>query len=127
MLAIVLVSRNTLAALLLVATAGHLALAQGVSEEYQVKAAYLYNFLKFVEWPPEAGSGPLTICVAGPNPFGAVLQNLVRGETIDGRRIETRVILEPEPACHVVFVPDGAATRTYLRGVGGMATLTVGE
>ena len=105
-----------------------LARAQGVPEEYRVKAAFLYNFVKFVEWPAEAGSGPLTICVAGRNPFGTVLQNLVRGETtVDGRRIETRVILDPESTCHVIFVPDGAATRAYLRGAAGKATLTVGE
>jgi hypothetical protein len=112
---------------LLLVVVASLVRAQGVSEEYRVKAAFLYNFVKFVEWPPEAGSGPLAICVAGRNPFGAVLQNLVRGETIDGRRVETRVILEPAAGCHVVFVPEGAATRVYLRGAAGQPALTVGE
>ncbi len=101
--------------------------AQGVAEEYRVKAAYLYNFLKFVEWPADAGAGPLTICVAGRNPFGTVLQDLVRGESVNRRSIEARVILEPESGCHVVFVPEGSALRAYLRGAIGTSSLTVGE
>lgn len=100
--------------------------AQDISAEYRVKAAYLYNFVKFVEWPGES-SGPLSICVAGRNPFGSVLDDLVRGESVNGRRIETRVILEPEPDCSVVFVPEGAATAAYLRAARTMPTLTVGE
>lgn len=103
------------------------ALAQTVSEESRVKAAYLYNFLKLVEWPPEAAAGPLVICVAGRNPFGTVLHDLVRGEVVNGRRVEARVILEPEPGCHLLFVPDGAAMRAYLRGASGLPVLTVGE
>lgn len=121
------ICRNAFAAFLVVIATGQPARAQGVSEEYRVKAAYLYNFVKYVEWPAEAATRPLTICIAGRNPFGTVLENLVRDETIEGRRIETRVILEPEPGCHVVFVPDGAATRAYLRGVTTMGALTVGE
>jgi hypothetical protein len=101
--------------------------AQDVSLEYNVKAAYLFNFTKFVEWPGEAGNGPLTICVAGRNVFGEVLNDLVRGERVNGRPIQTRVILEPEPGCHIVFVPRGAAAAAYVRAARGMPTLTVGE
>ncbi len=41
-------------------------------DEYQVKAAFLYNFAKFVEWPAETGGAPgaLTICILGRDPFG---------------------------------------------------------
>jgi hypothetical protein len=101
--------------------------AQAVSEENRVKAAYLYNFLKYVEWPPGATAGPLVICVAGRNPFGTTLADLVRGETINGRRIEARIILEPETGCHLLFVPEGAAMRAYLRGASDLPVLTVGE
>ena len=52
--------------------------AQDVSAEYRVKAAFLYNFVKFVEWPAEAPAGALAICVAGRNPFGTVLTDLLR-------------------------------------------------
>jgi hypothetical protein len=106
--------------------AGTATLAQDVSAEYRVKAGYLYNFLKFVEWPGES-SGPLSICVAGRNPFGGLLEELVRGESVNGRRVEARTILEPDPDCSVLFVPEGAPTTTYLRAARSLPTLTVGE
>ena len=101
--------------------------AQDVSREYQVKAVFLYNFFKYVEWPAAAKEGPLVLCVAGRNPFGPVLEQTVAGELINGRPIVTRVILEPEPGCHMIFVPDGAAAGAYLRASRGRPALTVGE
>jgi hypothetical protein len=100
--------------------------AQEVSTEYRVKAGFLYHFVKYVEWP--AGmQGPLTICVAGRNPLGTVLEDTIKGESVGGRPLATRVILEPEPGCDVVFVPAGSATAAYLRAAAGTPTLTVGE
>lgn len=93
--------------------------------EYRVKAAYLFNFAKFVDWPDDPGQGPLTICVAGRNVFGDVLADTIRGERIADRPLASRVILEPEPGCQVLFVPRGAAAAAYLRGSRG--ALTVGE
>jgi hypothetical protein len=100
---------------------------QDVTREYQVKAVFLYNFAKFVEWPPSALAGPLTICIAGRNPLGTFLDETVRGETVGGRPIHTRIILEPEPGCHVMFIPDGAAVGAYLRASRTAPTLTIGE
>jgi hypothetical protein len=101
--------------------------AQEVTSEYQVKAVFLFNFMKFVEWPASAPAGPLTICVAGRNPLGTFLDETIRGETAAGRPIVSRVILEPEPGCHLVFVPRGAATSAYLRASRDLPVLTVGE
>lgn len=98
-----------------------------VSLEYRLKAGYLFNFVKFIEWPPEADSDQLTICVAGRNPFGDVLAEIVRGEMVHERRLATRVILTPEPGCHVVFVPQDVASTPYLRAARHTPTLTVGE
>jgi hypothetical protein len=103
------------------------ATAQDVSLEYRIKASFLYNFVKFVEWPATARSGPLTICVAGRNPFGSVLDDTIRGERVNGRSLTARVILEPDASCHVVFVPQGAAVGAYLRAARGLPILTVGE
>ena len=100
---------------------------QDVSTEYRVKAAFLYNFVKFVEWPPEAAAGPLEICVAGQNPFGTVLADIVRDENVGGRPIRARVILEPDKSCDVVFVPRRANTSAYLGAARGAPVLTVGE
>lgn len=101
--------------------------AQEVPLEYRVKAAYLFNFAKFVEWPAAAPAGPLTICVAGRNVFGDVLAETIRGEMIGNRPLAMRVLLEPEPGCHIIFVPRGAATTAYLRATRGTPVLTVGE
>ena len=120
--------RSVAAVLTIAALAAPLGAQEFVPDEYRVKAAFLYNFFKYVEWPPAAlQEGPLWICVAGRNPFGSVLVETVKGETINGRPLETRIILEPEPGCHIVFVPDGAAAPAYLRAVRGTPTLTVGE
>jgi hypothetical protein len=102
--------------------------AQTPTPEYRVKAAHLLNFARYVEWPEgRLGDGPLTICVAGRNPFGTVLKQAADGETVDGRRVAVRVILEPDSGCHVTFVPEGAAAAAYLRAARGRPTLTVGE
>jgi hypothetical protein len=113
--------------LLLVLSATGVLHLQQVPLEYQLKAAYLFNFVKFVEWPSDAGAGPITICVAGRNPFGNALAETLRGEHVSRRALAARVIDMPEPGCHVVFMPHGVASAVYLRAADGMPTLTVGE
>ncbi len=99
-----------------------------VTPEYRLKAEFIHNFIKFIEWPDGAGGGPLTICVAGQNPFGSTLTSQVEGDTVSGRPIALRVILEPEDGCHVVFVPrTSLGPQAYLRQAQGTPTLTVGE
>jgi hypothetical protein len=101
--------------------------AQDVPLEYRVKAAYLFNFAKFVEWPAGVATGPITICVAGRNVFGESLAETVSGETVNGRPFVVRVILEPAPGCHIIFAPRGAAAAAYLRASQSTPALTVGE
>ena len=115
----------SLIVLLAAATAG--VRAQEPSLEYRVKAAYLYNFVKFVEWPAASASGPLTICVVGGNPFGSVLEETVRGESVGDRPLAVRNVDEPDESCRVVFVPAGTAVASALRATRGTPTLTVGE
>jgi YfiR/HmsC-like len=95
--------------------------------EYQVKATYLFNFVKFVEWPAPAAPDSLTICVAERNPFGDSLREAIQGEKIGGRALATRVVSQPESACAVVFVPRGIAAGRYLEAFRNSSTLTVGE
>lgn len=76
--------------------------------ETQVKAAYLYNFGKFVRWQGDHSAKPdsFEICVLGKDPFGAVLDSTVAGERIDGKKITaTRLASAQEAAhCSVLFV-----------------------
>ena len=78
--------------------------AQEVSQEYQIKAAYLYNFLKYVDWP-EPVNRTFMICVAGQNPFGSVLDALTNNERVRGNPVKTELILGFEPRCDVIFTP----------------------
>ena len=104
-----------------------------VPDEYQVKAAFLYNFTKFVEWPPgvfESSDSPISICVLGQNLFGHVLQETVRGKSVNGRMLVVSGIPDARSAthCQILFVSSsermryGAILRELRTGV-----LTVGE
>jgi hypothetical protein len=107
---------------------GGTAAAQKVSLEYQVKAAYLFNFTKFVDWPEHAmpAGAPITICVAAPSPFGNTLEQTVHGELVAGRALTTRVVRD-STGCHVLFVPEGATAAPLLRDARATPVLTVGE
>jgi hypothetical protein len=118
---------GVLTALLIALACAKLWAQPAVPLEYQVKAVYLFNFLKFVEWPSSARAGPIIICVASQDPFGGALTDTVRDERISDRPLVTRLILEPESRCHVVFVPQGVTAVPYLRAARTSPTLTVGE
>ena len=100
--------------------------AQEISQEYQIKAAYLYNFLKYVDWP-EPINRTFVICVAGQNPFGSVLDGLTNNERVRGNPVKTEVILSPEPGCDVIFTPRTSNIPAYLQSATGLPILTVGE
>jgi hypothetical protein len=81
--------------------------------EYQVKAAYLANFTKFVEWPPGAitDDDPIPVCVAGQDPFGPALDAAVNGERVGGHPLVARRIgdMRDLDGCRVLFVPSNEA------------------
>lgn len=102
--------------------------------EYQVKAAYLFNFGKFVEWPdkPEPPKGePFEICVLGDDPFGAALDATVTGATIHGKDVAAKRIAKPEQGgdCKVLFisVSEGGHLPEVLSALGKMNVLTVSD
>jgi uncharacterized protein DUF4154 len=102
--------------------------------EYEIKAAFLYNFAKFVEWPPDAfadPASPLSLCVFGADPFGGSLETVVRGETLGGRRLAVRRVRQPDDArsCHVLFVGRAERGRIpdVLAATRDASVLTVGE
>src|SRR5687767_13712445 len=100
--------------------------AQEISQEYQIKAAYLYNFLKYVDWP-EPITRTFLICVAGQNPFGSVLDGLTSNERVRGNPVKTQIILGFEPGCDVIFTPRTSFIPSYLQCSAGMPILTVVE
>jgi hypothetical protein len=97
--------------------------------EYAIKASYLYKFAPFVEWPPAAFAGPtapLTICVAGQDPFGPMLEEAVRGQRVNGHPIAVRHVetVRSGMACHILFVGNEQA-EDELRIVAHEPVLTV--
>jgi hypothetical protein len=105
-----------------------------VADEYQIKAAFLYSFTKFVEWPSQAfqsADEPVAICVLGENPFGSALEQAVRGKTFGNRRFVIREISTARQAstCHILFVSTSEKRRlaSIFAELKGYGTLTVGE
>lgn len=97
--------------------------------EYAVKASYLYKFAPFVQWPPAAfasPAAPLTICIAGRDPFGKMLDEAVRGQRVNGHPIEIRRIdtIRTGMACHILFV-GGEGGDQALRALAHEPVLTV--
>ena len=107
--------------------------AQGRPNEYQVKAVYLYNFTRFVEWPAaDAGAeGPFAICVLGDDPFGTALDSTVAGETVRGRNVVARRVGKAEDAriCRILYVSssEDGKWKEILTALGKSSVLTVSD
>jgi hypothetical protein len=114
-------------ALLLLALAA--ASAPAAVPEYQLKAAFLYNFATFTDWPPTA-TAPMTVCVLGRDPFGAALDAL-NGKTVQGTALRTRRIatIEGVRDCRVLFIgaESGIDLAATLAALKGRPVLTVAE
>jgi len=79
-----------------------------LQHEYEIKAAYLYNFINYIDWPAEtlpAAGGTITIGIIGENPFGSAFENL-NGKQIKGRTLAVKTISSAKDldACQMVFV-----------------------
>jgi hypothetical protein len=105
----------------------------GSYEEYQVKAAFLHKFAKFVEWPSGAFSSdadPFMLCVAGKDPFGKALDTL-HDKTVGNRKIVVRKFQSTEDAgkCHILFIgsSEKSGLQQILKAVRNKQILTVGD
>ena len=95
--------------------------------EYRLKAAFLYNFTLFTEWPPEVGT-PLNVCIYGPDPFGKDIDEL-QGKAVGARSIavQRKAVGESLGGCQVVYVAPQAlgGLIRVLNSVNGRPVLTV--
>jgi hypothetical protein len=106
--------------------------AQSTPDEYRLKAAFVYRFPQFVEWPAAAvrDSQTLDLCVLQPNPFGMDLEQLVSGESLNGRPLRVRVVAGGDglPGCHALFAGARSdAAEAVLKAAAGRPVLTIGE
>jgi hypothetical protein len=100
--------------------------------EYDVKAAFLYNFTKFVDWPPAAFPDPnsLRICVLGDDPFGHSLQAVEGEQVANHKLIVTRTDSISRPGgCQILFISrsEQGRLKQILAAVKGSPVLTVGD
>jgi hypothetical protein len=102
--------------------------------EYEVKAAFLYNFGKFVEWPSDAfrdRDPALVLGILGTDPFGETLDRIVGAKQAQGRRIAIRRLkkLDEIKRCHILFVSasEEAQLAAIMRAINGAPVLTVSD
>ncbi len=107
---------------------------QAPPSEYQLKAAFLYNFAKFVEWPPEAfpdPATPFTIGIIGQDPFSGDLERTVKAKTARGHPFAIKQIksLSELKTCQILFVCASERKRLpdILTALGDASVLTVSE
>ena len=108
--------------------------AQDALSEYQVKAAYLFNFLKFVEWPDDSFAdslAPIVIGVVGEDPFGSALPQVTIGKTVQGRDLVIRKYRTGEDVrgAHILFISPSEKKRLpmILSSLRGSSVLTVAD
>ena len=103
-----------LMALTAVATPARLGAAPGASE-YELKAAFLFNFAKFVDWPPNAleNAAGVSVCVLGDDPFGEMLDRTLAGKSVHERPLVVRRhdALGDTSGCHILFVSAAEERR----------------
>ena len=104
------------------------------SSEYQVKAAFLFHFAQFVDWPAEAFKGadsPLTYCTVGEDPLHGALDAALSGKTVGARAFRVQHFKQAQELqeCQVLFVgaEEKKAVLSVLESVRGGPILTVGE
>jgi hypothetical protein len=112
-------------------------LAKAQSEppsEYEVKAAFLFHFAKFVEWPPDAFANPqspIVLGILGDDPFGALLTEMIVGKTVNGRGLQVHYFRRGENFrdCHILFISSSEkkSLPLILGNLGGLSVLTVSE
>jgi hypothetical protein len=123
-----------LAALMSLASGSPTRAQSSPSVEYQVKAAFLLNFAKFIEWPRNAFQDektPITVCIFRYDPFDGALDEIIRGKSINNRELLARRVGEiPElKSCQLIFVSEREEKRLpeIMNSLKGASALVVGE
>jgi hypothetical protein len=126
-------ARRLVVSLALAAAVGPVSLGAQRGVEYEVKAAFIYNFIQFVMWPGtmSESSTPFRVCLYNANPFGMVLERTVRAEQVNGRPIVVERVQAGAAVsqCQILFVPQSQSDLegVAVRAAAGSPVLTVGE
>jgi hypothetical protein len=121
----------TLALLLALGPAGSATGSTGAALEFKIKAAFLLNFTRYIEWPKARVSSDLNLCVVGPDTIGTALDEVAANKVVNSRRIVIRKNVSAQEAvsCDVVYVAleDARQVREALKALESSKALTVGE
>jgi hypothetical protein len=105
-----------------------------LTHEYDLKAAFMFHFAQFVQWPPEAfpdTKTPLTIGILGDDPFGKSLDEIVMNEAVGGHKLVIRRFQKVSEidSCHILFISPSEASRLdqISSQLNRRSILTVGE
>ena len=119
---------------LLLSLAAGAAAAAAELRDYEVKAVFLFNFAQFVDWPQAAfgdAQSPLVIGILGEDPFGAYLDETVRGERVKDRPLVVHRYSRVEEVadCQILFISSSESGRLeqIIGSLRGRSILTVGE
>lgn len=98
--------------------------------EYEVKAAFIYNFAKFIEWPPAPSHPYITVCVFGRDPFGPAF-NVIEDKTVGDRKIMIRrnASFQNFGDCNILFIGNSEKERLphIFEALSGLSVLTIGD
>jgi len=106
------------------------------SKEYEIKAAFIYRLTQFMEWPTNrfsSSSEPITLCIAGADPFGTTIDTVLRNQKVGERGIQIKRLESSATAastnCHLLFMGAGGAGEAgkIVSKLRNHAVLTIGE
>ncbi len=121
-------------AMALIYPIGRVAAQDSGPTEYQLKAAFLFNFAKFIDWPPSSFTSPqapFAICIFGNDPFGQAIDSTLKGQSIRGRVVTIQRVHDPSQLRHCQMAFIGSSEEHHLpeilQSVRGVSVLLVGE
>jgi hypothetical protein len=104
------------------------------SREYNIKAAFIYNFTQFIEWPEDSfenAASPFVIGILGKDPFGPAINETVEGEKVQGHPIiiQRYSSLQEIKECHILFVSntESGNIKEIIAGLRNKNILTVSD
>jgi hypothetical protein len=108
--------------------------AAPAAQEYQIKAVFLFNFVNFITWPPNAfkqESDPFRICLLGEDPFGVVLDLTVEDHTVEGRDLKILRLKDIQMirSCQILFISNSEQARhkDILKTIRTLPVLSIGD
>lgn len=102
------------------------------SRAYVIKAGFIYNFTRFIKWPPQSNEGEgYNICVIGDNPFGSILERLEKKHRLKQNPLKIKLNVTPPEfsGCHILFVSfsERFNVEKIVKETKGLQVLTVGD